>query len=386
MPNRIYLDHSATTPLDPAVYEAMKPYFLEEFGNASSIHRYGQKAMAAVDDAREIIAGFLGCKTGEIYFTSGATESDNLVILGVLKPKDHLITTKIEHPAILEPALYLEKMGVEVTYLVPDSNGLITAEQVKSAIKDNTKLVSVMYVNNEIGTIQPIEEIGRLISEVNEGREKKILFHTDAVQAASCLDLDVKKLNVDLMSISGHKIYGPKGIGVLYKRSSVILSPIQFGGHQEAGVRPGTLNVPGIVGLGKAIELLKDNGNELTRIREIRDYLIDEVLAKIPQSQLNGDINQRVPYNAHFSFYGIEGESLLLLLDQKNIAVSTGSACSSGSLEPSHVLMALGLEPLLAHGSLRVSLGKDNTKGQLDFLISVLSEAVSKLRKMSPIK
>ncbi|MFA6410949.1 MAG: cysteine desulfurase family protein [Candidatus Buchananbacteria bacterium] len=383
---KVYFDHSATTPVDQQVLEKVVPYFSEIFGNASSIHGFGQQAIAAVDDAREIIADFFGCKTKEVIFTSGASESDNLVILGLPKPGDHIITSKIEHPAILEPCREMEKRGVEVTYLAVNKQGLIEIESVKKVIKENTKLISIMYVNNEIGTIQPIAEIGQLVKELNQTRKEKIYFHTDAVQATNYCEMNVDKLGVDLISISGHKIYGPKGIGALYKRLGTPLLPIQFGGHQESGVRPGTLNVPGIVGLGWAVKLVTLDQKKNNEIKKLRDYLIQGVLKNIKQSWVNGDLAKRVPSNAHFSFKGIEGESLLLLLDQEGIAVSTGSACSSGSLEPSHVLLALGLDPLSAHGSLRVTLGKFNTKPEVDYFLEKLPPIVEKLRKISPIK
>jgi cysteine desulfurase len=383
---KAYFDHSATTPVDPKVLKAMEPFFKETFGNASSIHCFGQEAMAAVDDAREIVADFLGCKTEEIFFTSGATESDNIVIQGLAKKGDHIITSKIEHPAILEPGKEMEKQGVEVTYIGVDKNCLVSVEEIKKTIKENTVLVSIMYVNNETGVIQPIAEIGQMIKELNKSRKKKIYFHTDAVQAANYCQMNVDKLGLDLVSLSGHKIYGPKGIGVLYKRKGVPLKPIQFGGHQEKGVRPGTLNTPGIVGMGKAVELIMKGEGEDEKIKKLRDRLIKEMLKAVPDSQVNGDLTQRIPSNAHFSFKGVEGESMLLLLDQEGIAVSTGSACSSGSLEPSHVLMAMGMDPLSAHGSLRVTLGKFNTEEDIDYLLKTLPPIVAKLRKISPIK
>jgi cysteine desulfurase len=390
MSNKVYFDHAATTPLDLQVLKVMRPYFTEVFGNASSIHGFGQAAMAAVDASRQILADFLGCQPKEIYFTSGATESDNLAILGLISPGQHLITTKIEHPAILEPCRELEKKGVEVTHLDVNSQSLISQESVKKAIKENTRLISIMYVNNEIGTIQPIAEIGQLIKTENAKRKAKnlgmIFFHTDAVQAANYCEMNTEKLGIDLLSLSGHKIYGPKGIGVLFKKIGVPLKPIQFGGHQENNLRPGTLNVASIVGLGQAFGLITKNRKANKKIEELRDYLIAHILKVIPKSQVNGDLKKRTPNNAHFSFYGVEGESLLLLLDQAGIAVSTGSACSSGSLEPSHVLLALGLEHLLAHGSLRITLGKENTKKEVDYLLQVLPGIIEKLRKISPLK
>ncbi|MFA6254737.1 MAG: aminotransferase class V-fold PLP-dependent enzyme [Patescibacteria group bacterium] len=385
---KIYFDHSATTPVAPQVLKEMLPYFSETFGNASSIHIHGQTAMAKVDEAREIVADFLGSKTSEVFFTSGATESDNLVILGLAKPGEHIITTRIEHPAILEPCREMEKRGVEVTYIGVSNKGLVSVDDIKQAIKENTRLISVMYVNNEIGTIQSIVEIGELVKEENRKRksENRIYFHTDAVQAANYCEMNVDKLGVDLLSLSGHKIYGPKGIGVLYKRAGTPLSPIQFGGHQEKGLRPGTLNVPGIIGLGKAVELITQDQESNKKIKKLSDKLIAGVLKNIPNTQVNGDLEKRVPSNAHFSFKGVEGESMLLLLDQEGIAVSTGSACSSGSLEPSHVLMSLGMDPLLAHGSLRITLGKFNTEKDVDYLLEVLPRIVAKLRMISPIK
>lgn len=390
---KAYFDHSATTPVDPEVLKAMDPYFVQIFGNASSVHGFGQVAIQAVDQAREKVADFLSCKINEVIFTSGATESDNIVIQGLVKSGDHIITSVIEHPAILEPCREMEKRGVEVTYLKVDHNGLISVAEVKKAIKNNTRLVSIMYVNNEVGTIQPIAEIGKLLKEENQERQgsklSKIYFHTDAVQAANFCPMNVDLLGVDLISLSGHKIYGPKGIGVLYRRAGTPVKPIQFGGHQEVGLRPGTLNVPGIVGFGEAIELLLDEKRvklEMAAIKQLRDKLFAGITKTIPKAQINGDLVNRTPHNAHFSFYGVEGESMLLLLDQEGIAVSTGSACSSGSLEPSHVLMALGMDPLLAHGSLRITLGKHNTEEEIDHLLKVLPPIVEKLRKISPIK
>lgn len=384
--NKIYFDHSATTPVDKSVLSALNPYFTKDFGNASSIHGFGQTAIAAVDEAREKIADFFGCKTREIFFTSGATESDNLVILGLAQKGDHIITSQIEHPAILEAAKEMERRGVEVTYLPVNSEGLVLLDSVKNAVKENTKLISIMYVNNEIGTIQPIAKIGAWLKEINKNRSQKIYFHSDAVQATNYCPMNVDELGVDLMSISGHKIYGPKGIGVLYKRQGLSLKPIIFGGHQESGVRSGTLNVPGIVGIAKAIEMIVSDKKSNEKIRKMRDKLVSEILKKIPNSQLNGSLIERVPANAHLSFYGVEGESMLLLLDQEGIAVSTGSACSSGSLSPSHVLLALGIDVLLAHGSLRITLGKYNTEKEVEKLIEVLPKIVQRLRKISPLK
>jgi len=393
MKKKIYFDHAATTPVDPSVQKAMLPYFSDRFGNAASIHNFGQKAMAAVDQSRAAIAKFLGCKSNEVIFTAGATESDNIAIQGLVKSGEHIITSKIEHLAVLETCGEMEKRGVNITYLEVTKNGLVEVESVRKAIRPNTRLVSVMYVNNEIGTIQPIVEIGQLIQAVNAERKKQnlrqIYFHTDAVQAALYCDMNVVDLQVDLLSLSGHKIYGPKGIGILYRKIGTPVLPIQFGGHQEFGLRPGTLNVAGIVGLGQAVELLSSKKNlesEIKKIKRFRDNLIAGIKKSIPKAQLNGDQNKRTAANVHFSFYGVEGESLLLLLDQAGLAVSTGSACSSGSLEPSHVLLALDLDPLLSHGSLRITLGKDNTQSEVNYFLSVLPKIITKLRKISPLK
>lgn len=407
--SKIYFDHSATTPMDREVFEAMKPYFYQNFGNASSVHNFGQEAAKAVDQSRQKIAKFLNCLPEEIIFTSGATEADNLALQGVIKAvkekvgkskKLHLITSQIEHPAILEPAKKLGEQGIEVTYLPVTKKGLVKVEDVKKALKENTVLVSIMYVNNEIGTIQPISEIGKLISNINRTRKgNKIYFHTDAVQAANFCDLDVKQLGIDLLSLSGHKIYGPKGIGLLFVKKETPIKPIEYGGHHEYGIRPGTLNVPAIVGLGKAIELLSQKSpvspkarrgekikSQNKKIKELRDYLIDQILQKIPETQVNGDLEKRIESNANFSFRNAEGESILLMLDMEGIATSTGSACSSGSLEPSHVLTAMGIPDDLAHGSLRITLGRDNTKAEIDKLIEVLPKIISRLRGMSPLK
>ena len=406
----IYLDNAATTPVDKQVFEVMQPYFSDIFGNASSLHSYGQESAKAVAESRDKIAIFLNCSAEEIIFTSGATEADNLAIMGLVPwtSKIHIITSTIEHPAVLEVCRHLEKTNhAEVSYIKPDSDGIIKVEDVKKAIKDNTRLVSIMYANNEIGTIQPIQEIGQMIKEVNAERQrsarnashseaggdpssqapqddigKKIFFHTDAVQAVNYCEMDVDKLGVDLVSISGHKIYGPKGIGALYVSKGTPLKPILFGGHHEHGLRPGTINTPLIVGLGKAIELIKTRDNK--KIQELRDYLEQKIQEKIPHVKLNGDLNLRTPNNLNISFSGVEGEALLLDLDMNGIAISTGSACSSSSLDPSHVLMAIGLSHEDSHGSLRLSLGKDNTQQEMDIVVEKLSAAVGKFRKIAP--
>lgn len=376
---RIYFDHASTTPLDQEVLDVMLPFLKSNFGNASSVHWFGQVAAVAVENARRQTADFLGCRPNEIYFTSGATESNNLVIRGLPQKGQHIIVSQIEHPSILEPAKLVERQGIEVTYLPVDQRGLISSADLKSAIKDNTVLVSVMYVNNEIGTIQPITEISQLLQESNETREHKIFFHTDAVQAANYCDLKVDNLGVDLLSLSAHKIYGPKGIGLLYRKSTVALEPLIAGGGQEYGLRSGTLNVSGIVGFGKAIEMAEQaKAEEARKISELRDYLISAVLKKIPTAKINGDLIKRVANNANFSFPGSEGETILMLLDQCGLAVSSGSACSSGSLDPSHVLLALGLDNETAKASVRITLGRTNDKKQIDKLVKELIKVLKK--------
>lgn len=402
MSKRIYLDNSATTPVDPKVLEVMLPYYKEKFGNAGSVHSFGQEAVEGVDNARGQVAEFLGSKYKEVVFTSGATESNNMVLRGVIKafgamkPTEdrnkifHIITTNIEHPAILEPCRELEKLGwAEVTYLEVDEKGLISLKELEAEIKDNTVLVSIMYVNNEVGVIQPIKEIGKLLKKVNKDRSEvgksKIYFHTDAVQATNYCNCNVDYLNVDFMSLSAHKIYGPKGIGALYVREGSLISPSIVGGHQEYNLRSGTLNVPGIVGLGKACELLMtdEHKEDNQRLQKLRDKLWKE-LSKMDKVQLNGDIEKRVPSNLNVSFKGAEGESMLLKLDMEGIAVSTGSACSSGSLSPSHVLLALGLPAEICHASLRITLGRFTTEEDIDYVIKKLPGLVDGIRKITP--
>lgn len=386
--------------MDPEVLRAMLPYLKNDFGNASSLHTFGQRARAGVEAARGSVAKFLACEPKEIIFTSGATESNNLAILGFVrrargldsKRKIHVITSAIEHPAVLEVCRELKKEEVKVTYLSVSRAGLVRVADVKKAIRPETILISVMYVNNEVGTIQPIREIGRLVRKVNAGRKKqseKIYFHTDAVQAANFCDCRTDFLGVDMLSLSAHKIYGPKGAGILFVKSGSPLWPIMFGGHQEQGIRSGTENVAGIVGVGKAIELLSKKTevkSEKLRIKKLRDKLIKIILQKIPDATVNGDLEKRIPGNANFCFKNVEGESVLLMLDMEGIAVSTGSACSSGSLEPSHVLTAMGVSPEVSHGSVRITLGKENFEEEADRLIEVLPKIVARLRKMSPIK
>lgn len=393
---KIYLDYAATTPVAKEVLQTMQPYFCQKFGNPASLHSFGQEAMKAIDFAREKVAKFLNCQTQEIIFTSGATESNNFAIKGVIaatsNKKPHIITTKIEHHSVLEPLKYLEKQGYNVTYLPVDKEGILNKKSVQRALKENTVLVSIMYANNEIGTIQPIAEIGELIKNENEKRQKqgreKIIFHTDAVQGIEYLNCDVEKLGVDLLSFSGHKIYGPKGIGVLFIKQGTKIKKIQHGGSQENYMRAGTLNVPGIVGLGKAIELIQSPSHkkEIIAIKKLRDKLVEGITKAISGTRLNGSNKLRLPNNANISFAKIEGESILLHLDFEGIAVSTGSACASGSLEPSHVLLAIGLSHEQSHGSIRFTLGRNTTRNEIDYVIKILPDIIEKLRKMSPLK
>lgn len=381
---RIYMDHAATTYVKPEVLDAMTPYFTEHFGNPSSIHSFARETKKAIDHAREQVANAIGATPSEIFFTSGATESDNWALRGMAyqhKNKgNHIITTAIEHHAILHTCQALEKQGFEVTYLEVDENGLVTPEQVKNAITDKTILVSVMFANNEIGTIEPIEQIGAVC------KEKGVVFHTDAVQAFGAVPIDVNKMNIDLLSITGHKLYGPKGTGALYIRKGVILKNLIEGGAQERGKRPGTENIAGIVGLGKAAELANEHMEEnAARLTALRDKLIDGILQQIPETRLNGHRTKRLPNNVNICFRYIEGESLLLLLDRAGIAASSGSACTSGSLDPSHVLLAIGLPHEIAHGSLRLTLGACNTEEDVLYTIETLKTIVERLRQMSPL-
>ena len=380
----IYMDHSATSPVDPEVFEAMKPYFTDSFGNASTLYSLGREGKKAMESAREEVASIIGAETKEIIFTSGGTESDNIAILGTaykLKKKgNHIITSDIEHPAVDETCKYLEKNGFTITYLPVYEDGIVKVKDLEDAITDKTILITIMHANNEIGTIQPIAEIGKI------ARENNIYFHTDAVQTVGKIPVNVNDLNVDMLSLSAHKLYGPKGVGALYMKQGVRIEPIMYGGGHEKGIRPGTENVPGIVGLGKACSIAKENlQRDAQRLISLRDMLIDGVLSEIEESYLNGHRTKRLPNNANFRFTGIEGESLILHLDGKGIATSTGSACSSTKLEPSHVLMAIGLKQVEAHGSLRISLGHENTEEDINYTISAIKEIVEKLRKMSPL-
>lgn len=380
----IYLDNSATTRLDDEVLKEIIPYLTEEYGNASSIYKLGRNTRNAVETAREKIAKAINAETDEIYFTSGGTESDNTAIRGIAynnkKKGNHIITSKIEHPAILETCKQLEKEGFEITYLNVDKNGIIDFEKLKNSIKETTILISIMFANNEIGTIQPIKEIGIM------ARKNNIYFHTDSVQAVGSLKIDVKEMNIDSLSMSAHKFYGPKGIGVLYVKKGIIFQKFMNGGHQERNKRAGTENVPAIVGMGKAIEIAyRDLERHTKQIKELRDYYINQVKEKIPYIKINGDMEKRLPGNSNISFRFIEGEGLLLNLDLKGICASSGSACTSGSLDPSHVLLAIGLPHEIAHGSLRISIGKYNTKEEIDYVVECLVEIVGRLREMSPL-
>lgn len=380
--NKIYMDHAATTPVRKEVLEAMTPYFSDFYGNPSSIYQTAGVSRNAINRAREQVAKTIGADSQEIYFTGGGTESDNWAIIGTaeVNKKGHIITSAIEHHAVLCTCEYLEKRGFEVTYLPVDQDGLINIDDLKKAIRPDTFLISIMFANNEIGTIQPVREIGAL------ARENKILFHTDAVQAVGHVPVDVKELNVDMLSISAHKIYGPKGVGALYVRKGVKLDSYLHGGAQERGRRAGTENVPGIVGLGQAIELITaELYQENKRLTALREKLIDGILGKIPFSRVNGHRTERLPGNVNISFEFVEGESILLLLDSKGIAASSGSACTSGSLDPSHVLLAIGLPHEKAHGSLRLSLGLSSTEQEVDKVISELPPIIDRLRSMSPL-
>jgi cysteine desulfurase len=375
----IYLDHAATTPADKRVVEEMLPYFTENFGNPSSIHSFSRKAKDAVNRAREIAASFIGAEPDEIIFTSGGTESDNTAIKGVAWARrekgDHIITAKTEHHAVLESCHFLERQGFRVTYLPVDIYGMVDPDDVKKAIADRTILVTIMHANNEIGTIQPVREIGRI------AKEKGIYFHVDAVQTAGHIPVNVDDLNVDLLSSSAHKLYGPKGAGFLYVRKGTRMHSFMHGGEQEKGRRASTHNVPGIVGFGKAIELAQlEMEDEISHLTAVRDYFIRSILEKIDHTSLNGHPEMRLPNNANISFEGVEGEAMLMSLDQAGIACSTGSACTASSVEPSHVLMAMGLPPELANGTLRFSLGRWTTKKEIDYVLEVLPAIVNKLK------
>ncbi|MBI4445498.1 MAG: cysteine desulfurase NifS [Acidobacteria bacterium] len=381
---QVYLDNNATTPLDPEVVEEMLKHFRDDFGNASSIHSYGQRARAAVEEARQKVAALIGAQPREIVFTSGGTEADNTALRGIAtwhrKKGNHIITNTIEHPAVLRTCQQLEKEGFQVTYVPVDNQGIVRLEDLRKAIKPQTILISVMHVNNEVGTIQPVDEIARI------ARENKILFHTDAVQSVGKIKVDVKALRVDLLTLSGHKIHGPKGVGALYVRQGTRMNPLLYGGSHERNRRAGTENVPGIVGLGKACELAAGCLDDFQgRVRFLRDKLETEILRRIPDIVLNGNPNFRAPHVSNITFRYIEGEGLLVSLDFKGIAVSTGAACSSGSVEPSHVLTAMGRNSELASGAIRFSLSRMNIEKEVDYLLETLPGIIDRMREMSPL-
>lgn len=378
--HRVYLDNNATTPLLPDVFEAMRPYFGEHFGNASSIHHHGQETRAAVEDARESVAVLLGCSAAEIIFTSGGTESDNLAIAGLTAPGDHVITSSIEHSAVLQSSKALAKLGCEVTVLPVDGRSLVDPADVRRALRPKTKLISVMMANNETGALQPVEEIARIAAEAG------VLFHTDAVQAAAKVAIDVQRIGCHALSISGHKIHAPQGTGALFLKKGTQIQPLLYGGRHERSRRAGTENVPGIVGLGKAAKLAReafDRGDD-RKLAAMRDRLQQGILAQVDGAVVNGDGISRVPNTANIRFDHIEGEALVIALDLKGLAVSTGAACSSGAIEPSHVLVAMGLSSDQARASIRFSLGKQTTQEDIDFALSLVPETVARLRELSP--
>lgn len=397
---RIYLDHAAATYLDSSVEKAMKPFYGKYFGNPSSIYKEGREARQAVEESRKKIAKIINASPEEIIFTSGGTEGNNLAIFGPMMPylkkpynchgytiKNHIITSKIEHPSVVNPVKELEKKGFTVHYLDNDRFGLIDLEDLKNSLTRDTVLVSVIYANHEIGTIQPIEKISKIIKDFNHSNNADVLLHIDACQAGNYLDLDVQKLGVDLMTVNGSKLYGPKGSGFLFVRRGTRISSLTFGGEQEKKIRPGTENTAGIVGLSKALEIAqKMKNSESKRLTEIRDYFIKEALKRIPETVLNGHPEKRLPNNVNISIFGIEGEAAILYLDSVGIACSTGSACTSARLEPSHVIMALGLPYEFSHGSLRFTMGRRTTKKELDYVLDKLEETVKFLRNISAIK
>ena len=390
--NRVYLDFNATTPVEPAVLDAMLPYFSGQFGNASSIHAFGQKARAAVEIAREQVAILLGARPQEIVFTSGGTESDNHAIFGIVSssftsltsstsatPRPHIVTSTIEHEAVLNACQALEKQGASVTYLPVDRDGLIDLGDLRRACRPETALITIMHANNELGTVQPLEEIGRIAKGAD------VYFHTDAVQSAGKIPTDVNRMQLDLLSISGHKLYAPKGIGALYIRGGTRLRQLLYGGHHQRGMRPGTENVAGIVGLGKAAEIARKSlAEDAQRLSGLRDRLERQLVARVPKSRVNAGAAPRTPNTTNILFPGVEGEALLIALDLKGLAVSTGAACSSGAVEASHVLTAIGLPPEDARASLRFSLGRHTTESDIDFALSVVPSAVAQLRELSP--
>jgi cysteine desulfurase len=378
--HRIYLDNNATTPVLPEVFEAMRPYFVEQFGNASSIHHHGQQTRAAVEDARESVAALLGCRTSEIVFTSGGTEADNLAIAGLVGPGEHVITSSIEHHAVLLACKHMEEMGAEVTVLPVDGRGLVDPDDVRRALRSNTKLISVMMANNETGVLQSVEEIGRIAAEAG------VCFHTDAVQAAGKVEIDVRRIGCDALSISGHKIHAPQGVGALCVRKGLRLQPLFYGGRHERSRRAGTENVPGIVGLGKAAQIAKEalDRRDDKKMAAMRDRLQQGILAQVEDAAVNGDGAARVPNTCNIHFDHIDGEAMVIALDLKGLAVSTGAACSSGAIEPSHVLVAMGLRADQARASIRFSLGKQTVAEDIDIALALVPETVARLRELSP--
>src|SRR5229473_2854656 len=378
---RVYLDNNATMPVLPQVFDAMRPYFGERFGNASSIHQHGQETRAAVERARESVAALLGCHAAEVVFTSGGTESDNLAIAGLAGAGDHIITSSIEHHAVLHACKHLEETGCDVTYLPVDGCGVVDPDDLRRALRPNTKLISIMMANNETGVLQPVEQIGKIAAEAD------VFFHTDAVQAASKVPIDVARIRCDTLSISGHKLHAPQGVGALYVRRSTRITPLFYGGRHERSRRAGTENVPGIVGLGKAAELAMrgfDRGED-QKMSALRDRLEQGILAQADESGVNGEGAPRIPNTSSIYFDSIDGEPMVISLDLKGLAVSTGAACSSGALEPSHVLLAMGIRPDRARASVRFSLGKQNIAEEIDFALALVPETVARLRELSPV-
>jgi cysteine desulfurase len=378
---RVYLDNNATTPVLPEVFETMQAYFGERFGNASSIHHHGQETRAAVERARESVAALLGGRASEIVFTSGGTEGDNLAIFGLTRPGQHVISSTVEHHAVLNSCRHLEASGCEVTYVPVNGQGQVDPDDVRRALRPNTRLITIMMANNETGVLQPVEEIGRIAAEAD------VYFHTDAVQAAGKVAINVKRIECDLLSISGHKMNAPQGVGALYVRKGTTLRPMLFGGSHERSRRAGTENVPGIVALGKAAELAREafSRGDLEQMSRMRDRLEQTILSQVESTSVNGQGAPRVPNTSSIYFECIEGEALVIALDLKGVAVSTGAACSSGAIEPSHVLTAMGMSPERARGSLRFSLGKQNTPEDVDFALSLLKDSVGRLRELSPV-
>ena len=379
--HRVYLDNNATSPLLHEVFAAMRPYFFEQFGNASSIHQQGQQARAAVERAREQVADLLNCRPAEVVFTSGGTEGDNLALFGLVKPGDHVITSAVEHHAVLNACKRLEEIGCEVTYLPVDAQALVDPHDVKRALRPETKLISIILANNETGVLQPVSEIGKTAAEAD------VYFHTDAVQAAGKISLDVKEIGCDLLTLTGHKMHGPQGAGALYVRKGTLLQPLFYGGRHERSRRAGTENLAGIVGLGKAAEMARKGFEDgsVASMAELRDRLEREIVARVEQVGVNSGSAPRVPNTTNIHFDCIEGEAMVIALDLKGLSVSTGAACSSGAIEPSHVLTAMGLSGARARASIRFSLGKQNTAEDIDFALSLVPEVVARLRELSPV-